>query len=91
MKHEKLLKLLAEHYDAIENSIRLEKLCQYKKNIYPVFSIFLDVTRKVFPECTIEAAEHFRLFFFSSIGPLYSLSNPTEKQIAALKYTQFYK
>lgn len=91
INHEKLLKLLAEHYDAIENNSRFERLCEYKKNIYPLFSTFVDVTRKVFPRCTVEAAEHFLLFFFSSIGRLYSLSNPTEKQKAALQHTPFYK
>jgi AcrR family transcriptional regulator len=91
MNHGKLLKLLAEHYDSIENRSRSEKLGEYKRNIHPLFSTFLQGTKKNFPESTDNAAEHFRLFFFASIGSIYSITNPTEKQIAAMQSTSFYK
>ena len=91
MNHEKLLKLLAEHFDSIENNSRTEKLCEYKRNIRPLFLTISQGTKKVFPKSTDKAAEHFRLFFFASIGSIYSMTNPTEKQIAAMQATNFYK
>ena len=91
MNHEKLLKLLAEHYDSIENNSRSEKLSQYKRNIHPLFSTFFQGTKKFFPESTDNVAKHFRLFFFASVGSIYSMTNPTEKQIAAMQATDFYK
>jgi len=91
VRQEKLLKLLSEHFDSIENNSRSEKLCEYKKNIRPLFLTLSQGTKQVFPDCNDTAAEHFRLFYFSSIGSLYSMTHPTEKQIAAMQATNFYK
>lgn len=91
VRQEKLLKLLSEHFDSIENNSRSEKLCEYKKNIRPLFLTLSQGTKKVFPNGSDKAAEHFRLFFFASIGALYGMTHPTEKQIAAMQATNFYK
>ena len=91
MNHKKLVKLLAEHFDSIENNCRIDKLCEFKKNIRPLYLTFLRGIKKFFPQSNDEQAEHFRLFFFASIGSLYSRTNPTEKQLTAMQYANLFK
>lgn len=91
LRQEKLVKLLSEHFDSIENNSRSEKLCEFKKNIRPLFLTLSHGTKQVFPDCNDTVAEHFRLFFFASIGAIYNMTHPTEKQIAAMQASNFYK
>ena len=91
LNHSTLLHLMAEQYDLIENNSRFEKLSAYKTSVFPVFDSFLNITKEIFPNSTSTSLDHFRIYIFSSIGPLYSLSNPTKKQISAIEKTKFHR
>ncbi|HIY18497.1 MAG TPA: TetR family transcriptional regulator [Candidatus Blautia avistercoris] len=84
-RHPRLLELISFHYVTIEKNCSLEKLTDFKKGMLPFWNGIRESLREYFPEAPQEKKEHFLLVFLSLLQGIYTMTNLSEKQLAAMK------
>lgn len=91
VRHEKMLQIMSINLNAIENNVSDERLVAFKTRMTAMFGALREGLGKFFPEAPAAERELFLYTHFSFVYGLYPITNPSEKQLAAMKKAGFLK
>lgn len=85
--HVIILKIMGVNLAEIERQVRVEKLIEFKKTFKEFHDKFIDVLKEVYPNNSIKDYENVYILLLTLMHGYYPLTNPTIKQIEAMKKT----
>lgn len=85
--HVIILKIMGVNLAEIERQVRVEKLIEFKKTFKEFHDKFIDVLKEIYPNNLIKGYENVYILLLTLMHGYYPLTNPTIKQIEAMKKT----
>lgn len=85
--HVIILKIMGVNLAEIERQVRVEKLIEFKKTFKEFHDKFIDVLKEIYPNNSIKDYENVYILLLTLMHGYYPLTNPTIKQIEAMKKT----
>lgn len=85
--HVIILKIMGVNLAEIERQVRVEKLIEFKKTFKEFHDKFIDVLKEIYPNNSIKGYENVYILLLTLMHGYYPLTNPTIKQIEAMKKT----
>lgn len=85
--HVIILKIMGVNLAEIERQVRVEKLIKFKKTFKEFHDKFIDVLKEIYPNNSNEDYENVYILLLTLMHGYYPLTNPTIKQIEAMKKT----
>ena len=82
-----ILKIMGVNLAEIERQVRVEKLIEFKKTFKEFHDKFIDVLKEIYPNNSIKDYENVYILLLTLMHGYYPLTNPTIKQIEAMKKT----
>lgn len=85
--HVIILKIMGVNLAEIERQVRVEKLIEFKKTFKEFHDKFIDLLKEIYPNNSIKDYENVYILLLTLMHGYYPLTNPTIKQIEAMKKT----